>query len=138
MNQALFKKVYNAISARPHEFDMDTWEEPEAGCGTTRCLAGWAIFETTGQPLWDPKWSFNKINSSVYDYAESLGISYERDSEVEFDVLGLNALGLNTTDAWVFYTSRGKAREFARLASEGKFDEARALRNAPAEDYEDV
>lgn len=132
MNQELFKKIYDIISASPSEFEMSTWEDSEEQCGTTRCVAGWAIFLTTGKPLYTPESSFISMDPSVLELA---GVN--RDAEVNFEQVGSDLLDLPLSARWLFYTSNGKAREFVRLASEGKFDEARALRFSDAADYED-
>lgn len=42
MNRELFEKVKAKILAVPDQFDMGDWED-EGECGTTRCIAGWAL-----------------------------------------------------------------------------------------------
>ena len=39
----LRKRVLHQIETEPETFDMSSWEG-EYACGTTRCLAGWAVF----------------------------------------------------------------------------------------------
>jgi hypothetical protein len=46
MNIELLKKVAEAIKRRPEQIEMDTWFELRTGageCGTTACIAGWAV-----------------------------------------------------------------------------------------------
>lgn len=135
MNQELFKKVHDVISATPRDLEMSTWEEPENQCGTTRCVAGWAIFLTTGKPLYTPESNYMRMDPSVLELA---GPTVTRDQDVKFEQIGADLLDLQFNECWLFYADSGIAREFVRLASEGKFDEARALRGANADDYEDV
>ena len=40
MNKELLCKIADAIEAAPEEFDQAAWG---TGCGTPRCVAGWAI-----------------------------------------------------------------------------------------------
>ena len=49
MNRELFKKIHDIITPTPDKLDMGSWE---GECGTTRCVAGWAIYLTTGQPVY--------------------------------------------------------------------------------------
>lgn len=81
LNKQLAQKVLDQIETDPESFDMDTWEtvgvegiprsnpyfDPATGrhrsteyCGTTRCIAGWAIYFAaqergidTNRPLWN-------------------------------------------------------------------------------------
>jgi len=47
-NRELFQKIHEQISAHPDTHYQGSWE---TGCGTTRCVAGWAIHLTTGAPV---------------------------------------------------------------------------------------
>lgn len=47
INKELFQKVYDQISSEPETHEQWTWEDSETAneeCGTTRCVAGWAVF----------------------------------------------------------------------------------------------
>lgn len=39
-NLPLLRKILDHIDAHPEEHDQETWE---SACGTTRCVAGWAL-----------------------------------------------------------------------------------------------
>jgi hypothetical protein len=43
LNRELFEKVKAKILAVPDQFDMGDWESAK-DCGTTRCIAGWALY----------------------------------------------------------------------------------------------
>lgn len=46
MNIKLLRKIQRAIRKEPRQFDMDSWFEFDKrtpNCGTTACIAGWAI-----------------------------------------------------------------------------------------------
>lgn len=42
MNSDLMRQVADAIESEPEHFRMDTWCS-ESACGTTYCVAGWAV-----------------------------------------------------------------------------------------------
>ena len=43
MNAELGRKVLDHVTAHRDQFDMMTWGEGNEACGTTACLAGWAM-----------------------------------------------------------------------------------------------
>lgn len=46
------KKVYHQITTEPDTFNMYAWEVLQSGsCGTTRCLAGWAVHFSGGKGI---------------------------------------------------------------------------------------
>jgi hypothetical protein len=54
MNKKLFERIAAVIEQAPEDFDMSSWEgrrrnEDGEICGTTHCIAGWAIVLSTGQ-----------------------------------------------------------------------------------------
>jgi hypothetical protein len=52
LNTELFKKIHEVVSANPQRHDQATWEGQSVGdCGTTRCVAGWAVHLATGQKV---------------------------------------------------------------------------------------
>lgn len=114
MNTELFQK----IDAIPEEaFDMSSWANREhRDCGTTRCMAGWAIHFTTGQPLFDAD---DEEHPSVQALAETLGV------QPYMEILGRELLGLDRyTAGQVFYLSNQNAKEFISLAAQGRDDDA--------------
>lgn len=114
MNTELFKKIEKHIvredgSFDPRTFHMSSWEDDDA-CGTTRCISGWAIFETTGQPLFDPD---QERHQSVAKLADRLGV------EPEFEAIGAELLGLPADMIGFFYVSEEVAVEFVKRAARG-------------------
>lgn len=43
INTELFQKIYDQISQHPETHDQATFEYRDISCGTTRCVAGWAV-----------------------------------------------------------------------------------------------
>jgi hypothetical protein len=121
LNREAFQKVHEVISAQPDRLVMSSWEDDEApeSCGTTRCVAGWAIhFAVGGAPLFD-----NEGGPS--DEVESLAREHGLDPDdyctsTLFEWLGANLLGLPIREArTVFYLSSDTAGELVRLAAAG-------------------
>lgn len=44
LNTKLFGQILDVIEKHPEHHDQNDFENPRAECGTTRCVAGWAIF----------------------------------------------------------------------------------------------
>src|SRR3546814_4173457 len=73
LNTELFAKIYDIITdgdgvPRRQTFSMDTWEH---SCGTSRCVAGWAVHLETGQPLFERDGGAHR---STLDLAQELGL----------------------------------------------------------------
>lgn len=49
INRKLFQKVYDLVVAEPEFHDQADWEQGDEGCGTTRCVGGWALIIHTGE-----------------------------------------------------------------------------------------
>lgn len=117
MNQELFAKIAEVINDRPHEFDMHSWEnDRDPVCGTTRCVAGWAIhFETGGQPLYARLADgLNGISLPVRKLADRLG------ELVDFRDLGARLLDIDDGDASIlFYADNERARQVVDLFAHG-------------------
>jgi len=122
VNRELFKKI-NDIIGGPHGIDLDKfnmtiWEGVES-CGTTRCIAGWAINLTTGEPLFNGR---GKFSGATERLAESMGLA-----GVDLEEMGARLLGLGLADRGIFYSDEFTAAEFVRLAAEGDEEGARRL-----------
>ncbi len=50
MNIKLLEKIKLAIRAYPNQFDMSNWFDKNE-CGTTACIAGWAVALNKNLPL---------------------------------------------------------------------------------------
>ena len=133
MNQPLFRKIVEVIHVENAidfgVFNMGTWESSNtdtgASCGTSRCLAGWAIyFELKGAPLYDA----GVYNSQrVIDLAERIGARMINDGFVDMADLGAKLLGLDERESSIFFADEETAAEFARRAARGNFAGAREL-----------
>lgn len=133
MNTELFRKIDKDITLPGgigidyNRFEMAGWEESEPECGTTRCVAGWAIYETTGQPLYTDGGS--RHSEATVELAKRLGAqihSVEGVEHVDLEDLAAKVLGLDREDRVLFYTDEHIAAEFVRLAAEGKHEAASA------------
>ena len=123
MNRELFEKIHDVISTSPESLDMGAWEW-DAACGTTRCIAGWAMhFSVHDGRVFDPA---GTVSQSVRDLADRLGARDEY-GYTSFPSLAGELLGLDRVDRELFYVDSDLATEFVRLASEGREEEARAL-----------
>jgi len=124
MNTELFAKIHEVITVEPRLFDMTTWEDTNA-CGTTRCIAGWAVHLNTNQPLYT---QFGDLHESVAELSESLGIEVIGGYNSDFQNIARELLGLDAwTAARVFYISDTRAKQFVELAANGYEDEALSL-----------
>lgn len=70
MNKELLLKVADAIEANPAHFDMDDFFQ-NTECGTTACIAGWALFLESGKEKYD-EFFLNHANWTT-DYGQKLG-----------------------------------------------------------------
>lgn len=114
MNTVLFGQIDDIVQAEPRSLNMDSWEG--SPCGTSRCMAGWAVHLTTGKPLYGTDGNYHP---SVRELAKQLGV------EDDFEVLGAALLELDPDDAAVvFYVDNETAAEFIRLAGQGLEREA--------------
>lgn len=129
MNTELFKKINDVVSVDPYgRLDMSIWEDET--CGTTRCVAGWAISLTTGQPLTITGPGGVRQHPSVLELAARLGVAVTTDghgrSWASFESLAAKLLHLASADRDLFYSSGDTALEFVALAATGADGEARA------------
>lgn len=126
-NRELFRKIHLVIDVTPDALAMDSWENREADCGTTRCVAGWAVSLTTQTDLTD---GF-RFNPAVLALAEEHGISLP-DVGLPYPALARKLLGLSRDEAgYLFYTDNETAAEVVKLMAEGQFEQASALMAPP-------
>ena len=107
INRERFQNVHGHITAEDG-FSMYSWEESAPSCGTTRCVAGWAIFDEINVPITNPD---GEPTDEVYDLAESLGV------EADFETVGAALLGLSGRMVRLFYQSDHIAAEFVKRAA---------------------
>lgn len=116
MNVELLKRINDVVKLDPESFDMNAWE---GYCGTTRCVAGWAVYLTTGEPLYrGGGWA-----DSLCDLAVELGLPEGDMQSVARELLWLTFIESEK----LFYTDSDKASHFLHLVGEGRIEEARAL-----------
>lgn len=88
-NTELFKKIHDVISVHPELHDQAFFQEG-TGCGTTRCVAGWAIHlshpDDQGQSVSQLVSLFSKASSPSAYARELLDIGYS-ESDVLFFTL---------------------------------------------------
>lgn len=133
LNRELFRKVEEYIrpdsdeglrSWNPLAFDMGVWENgPKRDvdgelCGTTRCVAGWAVYATLGQPLYssgtvdvvDPACG---LSPAFQELAAELGV------QADIGIVASTLLGLPREMQGLFYTYEELAAEFVHRTARG-------------------
>lgn len=127
MNQELFKKIDGIITPAPELLHMDSWEDDNV-CGTTRCIAGWAINLTTGAPLYGRDGHQSEATLAL---ARRLGVEVRESiagrEYVEIDELGAALLELTPGERPAFYMNKDQAARFVELAAAGDEKGARGL-----------
>lgn len=137
-NREMFQRILKQIELNPKSFRMAEWEDrfeendsswvsvyfPEDGrswttsageCGTTRCVAGWAVFfdamdkgvNVDKRPLWQISKDANGNNPDV-DYMDYQGLGA--------DILGI---GYEEADD-LFHTNNENAYNTVKEYAEGK------------------
>ena len=133
INTELFQKIHELITTEPESFNMDAWEDRWAHyateqCHTTRCVAGWAIYETTGKHLFEADGS--TLHESVIDLAGSYGINPSQESGKIIAVAAAKVLGLEIEDEDVlFHMDADVAHDVVEAFSLGQNDLAFDLLN---------
>jgi hypothetical protein len=133
VNTELFRKIDEVIAIDGVEPDynaleMASWEDDSNTCGTTRCVAGWGIYLTTGKPLYDGR---GDLDPSVIELANQHGVEVKDHSVggkvVDFEELGAAILDLEGGEKHLFYVSEETAVEFVHFAAQGQKDRARRV-----------
>lgn len=125
MNRELFQKIHDVISVSPEKLEMTFWEDSEALCGTTRCIAGWAVSIAAESPIYNPRFvpglSEPMYTPEVNRLFEQFGLDgYATVPDVARVLLGLD----DETAARVFYRFDNELMaEYVKAAAEG--DEVR-------------
>lgn len=121
INTEMFQKVYDQITQHPETHYQGTWENGYGGydddeCGTTRCVAGWAVAFAKG---WE--------NESILGRC-GLGVMLPDGSGRHMSPVGAVAadiLGLDLTEAYeLFYDTNNAEAVEACLRYANKGDEA--------------
>lgn len=118
MNIELFRKIDEVIQALPGQHYQGTWETMTA-CGTTRCIAGWAVALTTNAPLFDVYGNPTRETSQI---SREFGLS----DGFNIGAIGRRLLDLTPQQAGrLFFTDDETARDAVRCFAAG--DEAGGL-----------
>lgn len=131
-NIELFKRVYETIKVEGDDyewrdlFNMSSWEDiPFAeSCGTTRCVAGWAIYLETGERVFSKDgW----LSEKTLDLAGQLGLDLgARNTRV--DLVAASLLGLNKWQSNIlFLTAEWYALKIVKAFAEDRVPDAESL-----------
>lgn len=124
-NQELFQKIHDQITQHPGTHDQDSWE---SYCGTTRCVAGWAVHFSNGErDLW-VRSMFGRLTPSTKELFQRVLADQHVRQEPGSEAVERTARTLLGLNAWqargLFYgASRVEARELVKLAAEGRDEE---------------
>lgn len=130
-NIELFKRVYETIKAEGDDwrdlFDMSSWENvPTAeSCGTTRCVAGWAIYlETGGSVFSKDGW----LSKKTLDLAGQLGLDFGGTRSTRVDLVAASLLGLNKWQSnTLFLSGERYALKIVKAFAENRLPDAENL-----------
>ncbi len=114
LNRELFQKIHQQITDHPETHHQSYWE---TACGTTRCVAGWAVHLTTNAPVYEPGGSVESLSFQTRSLAEDVLPDH---AVRTVPSIARRLLGLDAEEAGrIFYASGDDAREAVRLAAEG-------------------
>jgi hypothetical protein len=127
LNTELFKKIHEVVSANPQRHDQATWEGQSVGdCGTTRCVAGWAVHLATGQKVfrWESGVPNVLLSGATVRLAREHGIPAESgDDPGVVPKVASKMLGLTDVEAeYLFYADDDRAREIVAAAAAGDIE----------------
>lgn len=112
MNKKLLLEVADAIEANPKHFDMRTWFGIST-CGSTACIAGWAIHLETGKDL--EVLRSEVIQAGGFIKPETIARKVLELNEVESNRLFTASLWLKNSETF----SKSKSKETkAKIAAE--------------------
>lgn len=116
MNIERIRRIAAIELATPDSFDMISWETPGA-CGTTRCIAGWAIYDEIGGPIWDTN---DEFTPAFLDFMRGADPTWEaRTTEFPVEVAG-DLLGLTEEQYMaLFFTYTAQGRTFLEQVRSG-------------------
>ena len=123
MNTELFAKIRDMIREHPEQHDQSAWEsQPVDECGTTRCVAGWAVALTTGLPVysWQPGEEI-RLSDATLRLAHEKGVYVEDlgDNGV-VPALAARLLSLTPNEAGsLFYSEDERAHRAVEKAAAG-------------------
>lgn len=116
MNVRLLRRIQREILKEPRRFDMDNYFDMnalQARCGTSACIAGWALVlkRHPGKPITET--NFPKLARMAQRGVDRL--SYGRNAVLE--ERGIKALGITEEQAERLFYHAGWPQPFERLYS---------------------
>lgn len=117
MNVELFRRIEAIVRTSPNLLDMLHWEGQPNPCGTTRCIAGWAVALTVDGPVYK---SDDTFSQSAKDLAAEHG-AVTRGGAVDMGILGAALLGMDLGPASDLFQSPSRVaiRFLELVVSEG-------------------
>jgi hypothetical protein len=128
INHELFREIHDVISVHPEWHLQSTWEWAGAACGTSRCVAGWAIHLTTGAPVYADQISAI-LHSKTVALAREHGVAKESWGEDLVPATAQKLLGIDGEAAHrLFYiVPEDVARDVVQAFAEGRDDDAASI-----------
>lgn len=137
MNRELFKKIDDIITPDPAKLDMGSWEDSTPECGTTRCIGGWAITLTTGEPLYvRTEGGLYRQHPSVIELAKRLrtpvwGAAEGHGEEANIPKLAAKLLDIPRSHQQFFFSEDEVGAAYVKAAAEGREDDVHRLMDLP-------
>ena len=95
-NTPLLRRIMEHVTAHPDEHDQSSWGYRD-GCGTTRCIAGWAVELSDAEPLWRAPLRFGQFRGGAR-MADGRMLDVQ---DAAAELLGLtHAQALDLFEAW--------------------------------------
>lgn len=122
VNREYFQKILDLTIEYPELHNQESWEAPPehtGRCGTTRCIAGWAVWLKAHELglLSQKRDRVNRV--MLYRVAEAIGVGtsdiYATDRL--YVRIGSAILGLSVRDGRVLFLDMSNERTLARLKS---------------------
>lgn len=118
VDREMFRRVYGRITAEPLLHDQFSWEERTA-CSTTRCVAGWAVWEKAKELGLVSDVSDPLDVSVLCGVASRTGLHLDEGIPWDdlFQPVGGHLLGLDEREADSLFHDLNDARAVARVKS---------------------
>ena len=122
-NQEMFQKVHAVLTKFPELHHQPTWEAPaeDTGlCGTTRCVAGWAVWLKAEELGLISRKRDLMDDVMLVQVGQHLGLRVDPDEVgvgAVYTKLGAELLGLNDDAAYSLFQDFNKPRVTARVKS---------------------
>jgi len=108
--QETAQMVLDQITSKPQSHHQGYWEDGE-GCGTTRCVGGWAQFFHEGKVSFELS-NFVEVKAQEYlalDESDAIGLFWNTTNEEAVAALG--------------YLARGEQIDWAEISRQSEYDD---------------